>query len=294
MKAASIVASLMMLAVASWCRAADESPPASGLYALTWEGPGRPIKRADADGQLVLGEQLSPKLREARLESLSNDNALLRLSVVAGPIPQGGDVGQMAVLVAGVCVPVSSHGDRTEDGSIAVSGQIVGEGAAAKVAAELGIKPQLRSHPGHRLVVSVKPEKPAYRPKEPVTLVMTIRNVGTTTVRFTDGGMQRGPRNNQFGFTAFRNHGHGKAVPDTGDPTNFGGLGGFVELKPGETFTKTANLSDWFTFDAADAYRVTAMYQFALHGEDHAHPLWDDVAVAACTVRVVEADPNAK
>ncbi len=266
---------------------------ASGLYAMKYEGPGEAVARADADGQIVLGQRLSPQLRNAAVVSLSNDNSQFQVSLVAGPIAEGTDRQRLAIVVAGRCMPVASHRDRGADGSIAVQASVLGQEAAEKIAAELGVKPRLRTHPGHQLLVSFKPQRPKYRVGEPVTLTMTIRNVGKTTVRFYDGGSQRGPRNNQFGFTAFGSYGFGKPVPDTGDPTNFGGMMGLKTLGPSDVFVKDANLSDWFKFNSADSYQVTGMYHLTLLDENSRDALWDDFAVGRCVVWVV-ADATGK
>src|SRR5262249_62247593 len=101
------------------------------------------------------------------------------------------------------------------------------------------------------------------------------------------GGQQRGPRHNQFRFLAQHGHGTGKAVPDTGDPNNFGGKSWRVDLKPGEVFTKTVDLGRWFTFDDPDTYRITGMYSFEVHEPDRYQAIWDDLAVGQCFVRVV-------
>ena len=277
----------LILLLAGWCRAADALP--DGLYAMAWEGnEGRLTDRADAEGQVRLGKQLAPRLSEAAIQSLRNDNSLSRVTFVAGPIVENAERQQMALVVAGLCIPVGSNGDRQPDGTVRVGGQVAGEEAAKKIAEKFGVKPKMRAHPGHRLLVSAKTEKPTYAPREPVTLIMTIKNVGTDPIHFRDGGSQRGPRNNQFGFTAFRMHGFGKPLSDTGDPRNFGGLMAPVKLAPGETFTKSVSLADWFTFDAADTYAVTAMYRIQLDGLGFDEPLWDDVAVASCDVRVVD------
>ena len=86
-------------------------------------------------------------------------------------------------------------------------------------------------------------------------------------IRFEDGGSQRGPRNNQFGFTAYHSYGPGRALPDIGDPTNYGGKASLAKLSSGEVFTKSVNLADWFKFDTPDMYQVTGLYRLALEGE---------------------------
>ena len=90
--------------------------------------------------------------------------------------------------------------------------------------------------------------------------------VGTGPLSFFEGGKQRGPRDNQYRFLAYRSGGHGRAVPDTGDPTNFGGIGAVRTLKPGESFARTVTLDKWFTFTDSDTYRVTGLFELPLQG----------------------------
>ena len=97
--------------------------------------------------------------------------------------------------------------------------------------------------------------------------------------------MNRGPRNNQFAFIAHSGHGYGKAVPDTGDTTNFGGLAGLTTLEPGETFTIDAPLNSWFDLTEPDSYRITGMFRIGIC-DDSWRSIWDDFAVGECMVRI--------
>jgi len=264
----------------------------SGLYRSSWDGKGRIVQRADTDtgGEVHLTDRLAEKLSDASLVSESNDNRRYRLSLKAGPIPDGADKQPLALVVAGLCVPVWGHSDRQADGSISLEATVMGKEAAQKIAKELGVEPQLRTHPGYELVVTAQAKQSAYRPGEVVTLVMTITNVGKTTVRFGDGGQQRGPRNNQFSFIAFRDDDRGRALLDTGDRRHMGGKMGMPTLKPGDSFTKEVALTDWFEFTEPGGYRITAIYELTLLDENH-RPIWDDFAVARCVVRVAEPVP---
>ena len=282
---------LAVLALSVLTASADDLR--TGLYRISDDETGQVVQRSDTatGGEVRLSDFLSENLSEASLLSVANDNSLYRLSLKAGPIPKGEDKGRFAVVVAGLCMPVSSHSDRREDGSLEIGCMVAGEKAGKTIAEALGIEPQLRKHPGHRLLVTVKPEQPGYRPGEAVTLVMTIKNVGETTVSFFDGGQQRGPRNNQFSFIAFSNAGSGRALPDTGDPTNLGGLAGIKRLGPGDVFTKGVLLTDWFKFSEPDSFQITAIYQLGLLGEDSFRTIWEDFAVAQCLVRVSAPEP---
>ncbi|MEM7626868.1 MAG: hypothetical protein AAF333_14840 [Planctomycetota bacterium] len=281
--------------------AAAEVPP-SGLYEASHEPPeggpgtatqgfGGRVARADAEGGVWLGRRLASEFGEASVVSVSNDNHRCRLELAVGPVTQAQSEQHMAVVVAGRCLMVSGHSDPDEAGVVALSTVIEGRHHAEAVAAELGVASRWRTHPGYALAVSVAPARAEFRVNEPVELVMTITNAGGVPVRFIDGGQQRGPRNNQFAFIATKRAGHGEALPDTGDPTNFGGKGTFQHLGPGETFVKEARLTDWFAFTEPGTYRVTAVYEMELFNEGFDHPpLWDDLAAARCMVVVGEGD----
>jgi hypothetical protein len=195
------------------------------------------------------------------------------------------------MVIDGVPLLVYGQSDPHPDGSLDLSTMIHGEEAALKVAKRLKIEPRLRKHPSHRFLVRWAPEKESYEVEEPVTLKLEIRNVGDVPFTFRVGGQQRGPRDNQFRFLCYRSGGESKAVPDEGDPLNFGGIGSYQTLKPGETFTKSIALDKWFRFTKPDGYRVTALYQLELHDHNEAQGIgariWDDFAVGDCVVRVV-------
>ena len=277
----------LMLLAATRVAAAEDLP--SGLYAMNLEGPGKPVTLANGS-PAFLGERLTANLGKASMVSVANDNSRVWLDLTdAGPIPAGADQSYAAVVIAGRPMYVGSHNDREADGTIDFSVTVDGREVIDAVAVELRVEPKLRRHPGHVMHVEVRPEQDTYRPGEPVSLIMTVRNDGTVPISFFDGGKQRGPRNNQFAFRAFADAGCGAEIPDTGDPTNFGGLAGLITLKPGEVFTKPAKLSDWFRFDAPGDYRVFAAFEMELYhpGEGFAaRPIWEDAARGECLVRV--------
>ncbi|HEX4606779.1 MAG TPA: sigma-70 family RNA polymerase sigma factor [Urbifossiella sp.] len=266
--------------------------PADGLY--TWEeaGPGTRVRRNDG-AEVVLAGRLGGGFGAATMYAVVNDNTRFRVELKgAGPIPPAPAGGQRLVIVAGgVAMGVWSQSDRRADGTIDVAMDVGGAGPARAVAAALKVEPARRSHPGHRLETTLTPEKAEYRAGEPVTVVMTITNRGTGPVAFRTGGQQRGARDNQFRFLAYRSAGHGRAVPDTGDPTNFGGKGGVRVLRPGESYTAKASLDGWFAFTDPDTYRVTGLYELDLHRSDSAggggrETIWTDLATADCVVKV--------
>jgi hypothetical protein len=284
---------------------AEEPKPAAdkienGVYLLLPRGEGQKVTLTDGS-ELALGKKLSAHLGKAtELYSLSNDNTRfhLRLDDLDPKPPE--PISGTALVVDGVAVHLGwltrlGRGDMPGDRGIA--GATVYTEAAAKVLAKAyKIEPKLRKHPGHRIAVKWATEKREYAPGAPVKATMTITNTGTEALRFTHGGQQRGPRDNQFRFVAQRGFA-GKGLPDVGDANNFGGKSLSITLKPGESYSATVELTKWFKFEEADSYRVTGIFEMPIidaKSDDGFRPeLWDDLAVGECWVKVV-APPNPK
>lgn len=260
--------------------AAGPESPSDGIYGVVDNG-GRQILRNDG-ATILLGQRLGNNFGTASLRSVNNANSLFYLSLQnAGPVESSGD-NQFALVIGGQCLPVLSRSDRSDKGTYNLSASIHGVAAAQKVADRLKIDLPRRRHPGHRLEVRFTPDKPAYKIGEPIELKMELLNVGDVAITFLNGGRQRGPRDNQFRFLAYRMGGYGKAVPDTGDPTNFGGIGSYITLRPGESFTKTVALDKWFAFTEPETYRVTGIFELELQQDNQV--IWHDLVAADCRI----------
>jgi hypothetical protein len=268
----------------------DKDKLEDGIYIWVADGPGRRVKRNDG-AEVVLVRRLSGAFGKATLRSLANDNSRFRLELKnAGPLAgiEGG--APLAVVIAGVCQAAFGQSDLHPDGTLDLAIDFRGEKEAEKIAARLKVKPFLRKHPGHRYTVRWTAEKESYQVGEAVTLKMEIRNVGEAPFTFRVGGQQRGPRDNQFRFLAYRSSGHGRAVHDVGDPVNFGGISSNRTLKPGETFTAKVALDRWFSFLEPDNYRVTGLYELEMYDSNDqgsfARAIWNDLASGDCLVAV--------
>lgn len=257
-----------------------------GIYALTDDADGVKVARADTEGTVSLGPLVADQFGEAVLQSYSNSNDLFHLRLNgAGPFREDAHKRRLAIYAEGVCVVVGGNSEP-EQGRMDVSANVAGEANAAKLAAALGAKVRKRSHPGHKWRVSWSPIKLSFAPGEPVMVRLKITNVGEKSFRFFEGGQQRGPRDNQFGFIAFN---FLTPVPDTGDPTNFGGIAAFRTVEPGQTFEKEVDLRGWFKFEPGGSYSITGLYQVELLGADDSSTQWEDFAVGTCTVKIAEA-----
>lgn len=272
-----------------WCVPALAADPENGIYLSKAEGQGTKVKRNDG-AEVVLGARVSGTFGKATLRSVANDNSRFVLELRgAGPLPADADRNALALVIDSVCLGVYSHSDPHRDGTIDLGAAVEGEAAAEKVAKVLKAQVEKRTNPGHRLEVRWTPEKDQFQAGDPVTVRMEIKNVGDKPVAFFVGGKQRGARDNQYRFLAHRSHGLGKAVPDTGDPTNFGGKGGVRILKPGEKYTAAVDLTKWFDFPDADTYRITGIFELELYDAANAGPreIWNDLAVGECSVKIV-------
>lgn len=264
-----------------------------GIYAVHYEDQGKQgkkIRRTDG-GEVILAERLTDRFGEAGMFSVSNDNTRFALDLKrAGPIPAKRTAPYFVAILDGYVMGIASHSDPHPDATMDFGVQVFGEEAAKAVEQRLKIEARRRSHPGHRLLTTWKPAKPSYRVGEPVTLQLQIKNVGDEPVSFRVGGQQRGPRDNQFRFLAYRAGGYGKAISDSGDPTNFGGISGWQDLKPGDVFSREVNLSHWFNFTEPDSYRITGLYELELFDlkpdASHGNTIWEDFGIGECVLYV--------
>jgi hypothetical protein len=274
---------------------------ADGIYAVQYEGQsdqGKKVRRTDG-AEIILAERLTDRFGEAAMFSVTNDNTRFALDLKrAGPIPAKRSAPYFVAVVGGYVMGVAGHSDPHPDGTMDFGVQVFGVEAAKAVEQSLKIAARRRSHPGHRLLTTWKPAKPSYRVGEPVTLQLQIKNVGDKPVTFRVGGQQRGPRDNQFRFLAYRSGGYGKAITDSGDPTNFGGISGWQDLKPSDVFSRDVDLSHWFKFTEPDSYRITGLYELELFDQkpdaSHGNTIWEDFAIGECSVYVEGPSPADK
>jgi hypothetical protein len=264
----------------------------NGVYVLKFEGPGRKVRLADGyDG--FLGKRLSPSVGVGEsLQSMTNDNTRFLFTIdKLGPLPPAAAENQSALVVEGLVFHLGRPEKPPGDGIWNTSVNVYSPEATRTLAARYKVEPQLRKHPGHRYEVRWLPGKRQYEVGEAVTLAMELKNTGSGPLRFTFGGKEQGPRDNQFRFIAQSGHGYGKSLPDIGDPENYGGKVMGKVLQPGETFTTKVDLSKWFAFSSADTYKITGIFEMPIidpASADGFRPLlWDDLAVGECSVRVV-------
>lgn len=266
--------------------------PADGIYAIRDDGEGPQVLKTN--GQKVrLGPLRGAIPAERVITSEANDNSRFILSLASvQPLAATPGMRYITLVVDGVAM--TSHGQsQAPNGTSALSFKFEGLDLARKFAARLNCPLQLRTNPGRPFEATWSTDKTEYRVGEPIVVTLELRNVSNKKVAFLNGGKQRGMRDNQFRFLAYRGEGHGTAVPDTGDPTHMGGICSNLPLDPGESIKITVKLNGWFKFTEPGVYRVTGMFELELH--DPARkivwdvPMWEDLAAGDFLVRVVPA-----
>jgi hypothetical protein len=221
-------------------------------------------------------------MESVQIISRNNENTQYWVRIKTWPFPEKEFHGGV-LDVNGFTIRDSGWGGHQEN-VVSISFYPVDKKIASIVASGFNVELENREHPGHKLLTRfTKQDKDNL-----VTLEIT--NVGDKSVTFMDGGMQRGFRNNQFGFIGFRNN---RAMKDVGSPSHLGGLAWMVTLKPGEKFTKEVDLSKWFDLSEKGHYEVAGLFYLEFYPESKAdvsasyhRVIWEDYAVAKFTFTI--------
>lgn len=260
-----------------------------GIYLADVESGDVEVRRNDGTGKIKLGKKLLEDFGSAQIFSVSNANHMCQLTLTySEPYPDAITRSTTVISVGTDHLVVSSRGSNGNE-AFTLGAMIHGQQAAERLADFFDVEPVFRVHPGYKIHTRFEPSQEAYKVGDPITLKMIIENVGDTSFSFMDGGMQRGPRNNQFKFIAFSGAGYGRSILDTGDPQNFGGIAALRTVEPGESFEKEIGLNDWFEFEEADTYRITGLFELGFVDEDM-RAIWIDHAVGECLVRIEGED----
>lgn len=228
------------------------------------------------------GELLPIKIDRAKLVSRANDNSQLRLTLDRNkPFPH--EYSKLALSIAGKIIPFTSGGYHSPTNHTAGTAIHCSE-LADKIATHFHIKPVLRTHPGHQLIVQFKPEQQAYATNGSIWIQLHIRNVGSKDFTFLQGGRQRGHRDNQFAFSCEH---FDRMLPDIGNPMNFGGIGSFAKIEPGKSHTVRVDLTKWFKFEKPGSYSLRGSYYLEIvNAVGDGKTIWEDIVADEFTLNI--------
>ena len=262
-----------------------------GLWVASPDDRGRPLT---IEGRVVVLEgPYTPPVREATLVSEDNANRAFRLQVTVAAESET-LAERTKVLVLGPFAARAASWGRASDATSHLGFRLPDGPAVAAAEQLFGIRARRRRHPHHALQVAFTVPATGFVQGQPMPVTLQLVNVGEGPVAFDQGGLQRGARDNQFGFTAEGGPG-GRAVPDTGDPTHFGGISRLVRLEPGAVHSQEVDLRGWFDL-APGTYALMGTYRLTLHAPDASgwtSPLWEDVAAAPFVATVAARMPAA-
>lgn len=265
----------------------------NGFYAA-YANAFTPVLTGQFEGAGRLGPQHKIEVLNASL--LSEDNANTRFQLSVNVNGDNDDATNITVLAVNGNIYTRNGWDQVAH-KFTLMFRVAGAGNAAAVAAYFRVPVHYRKNPGDDLSVTITPSKSAFdsgniQIGEQVEVTLRIRNAGTNTIAFQVGGRNQARRDNTYSFSAEFD---GKPVRDIGSSLNFGGLLQDKVLKPGEIFTNTVALNNWFTFDKPGTYNVLGSYYLAfhsLHDENESDPpprwwpIWEDNATARFTIKI--------
>src|SRR5215471_16652325 len=239
------------------------------------------------DGELVrLGKRRTLQILKAEMFSENNENTRFRLSVTI-PSDPGLGASSYVLIVDGAAYRQIGSGSSQKDTSSA-SFEVTGDDNAKQVARYFGAPLRYRKHPGYDLQVSFIPAKQEFETGEEVIVTLRITNVGINAVSFMKGGRNRGPRDNQYTFSATY---RGKQVEDVGPAYDFGGIAAPRVLRPRDVFEHKVNLQKWFSLKGgAGLYEIHGSYYLGFQDPDDEtwRTIWDDYASGDFAVTIKE------
>ena len=246
-----------------------------------------PATETDGLYYVSSGEKVDIKNLQAHIYSANNANTDfgVRLDNVTNLV---------TLRIGGYAYSCSSWGLSSKNTINAVLFDFHGQHEVNVVAKWFSTTCDLRSPPGYKLYSQFIPSKTIFNTNEPVIVKFQLKNTDERTVIFQRGGQQRGDRDNQYGFRAqFSDQKVWvQAVPDIGNPINFGGMSALIPLDSGKIFEDQIDLKKWFSFDKPGTYTIHGFYQLdlyqaALNNQETFMPwnvVWRDYASADFTV----------
>ncbi len=255
-----------------------------------------------ADGSTIrAGEKAALKILKAHVYSQNNANTVFDIRLDTSDYSRSSGVADPS---SSLVLRIGTNWYRCHGSAGKTSGawnsfwfQANDKAAAEVIARSFSVPCVLRAPPGYKLFPQFIPTKSVCAPSDSITVTFLLQNLDDRVVTFRRGGQQRGPRDNQYGFSGRRSGPDGgykgEALMDVGDPTNFGGIWTHVELKPGQTFTNEVDLKKWFAFDKPGRYAIHGYYQLDFYQpaspEDAFMPWsesWQDYASADFIIEV--------
>ena len=219
------------------------------------------------------GPAIRLKVISGSIQSLDNGNEAFAANVCIDP--DGRPSGTVYYLVLdGKRKPRSGSGMSGDNPTFSLNRLTPREAASAS--ALFGLPLQLRKHPGHRIDATFATDKPAYEPGEPITVTVTIRNLGDEPI-FLEFG-HNGPKDTMFSFAAASIP---LCNPEVTKQYVGGGITIIATLPAHGEISSTAKFDEWFETRIPGRYYILGSYlleMFKDRDDDTHSPIWIDYA----------------
>lgn len=239
--------------------------------------PAAPPPKQNEDGIYRIEGETRTKLHPLRAVLFAGDNQNTRYELMVRyrhpGMKQGGE-GEL--VVGGDVLKTSGYGSDSD--SLMLDWELSATDAS-RVAAMLHIARQERHPIGDALKGTFAPVQKTVKSGQLVEMELTIENPPSApAVKYTQGGRQRGPRDDQFSFTVTRN---GQPVAPI-SAYNLGGISTMPELAPGATATFKTTVDGWADVTAPGHYVVECRWETELapggvdpYDDAHRGEAWD-------------------
>lgn len=247
------------------------------------------LQAAESNGLYYVssGEKVEIKTLQAHVYSENNANTdfSVRLDNVTNLV---------TLRISGHEYSCSGWGGAPKDTFNVVWFKAHGQDEAGAIAKWFSVNCDLRSPPGYKLYAQFVPSKTEFDTNEPVIVKFQLKNLDERIVIFQRGGLQRGRRDNQYGFSAQLSNKNGVRQNLTvSHAACFGGLSTLVPLDSGKLFEDQIDLKKWFVFDQPGTYLIHGFYLLDFYraplDKETFMPwneIWSDYASADFTVVV--------
>jgi len=229
----------LLVALLAACSSADRGPP-------TPQAP-------PAQVRLVVGERVTP-FDEVRVLSVDDANQRFHVYLaLRGTSELGPEV--PALVMGERRIPVTSHGRTGEVYELLFQ---VERADAVQLAAALATNLIERPPWTARLCATLEPIGELRAGAERLPLRFTLLNSGPVAVWFLDGGRQRNElgRDNRFEFEVTRDG----APLELRKLFDFGGIGVYRRLEPGQSHVLELDLAHWCRLERAGEYAIAGRY----------------------------------
>ncbi|HEU4418458.1 MAG TPA: hypothetical protein VFT55_05935 [Planctomycetota bacterium] len=225
--------------------------------------PAAPIAPVSAPVRLLVDES-ETAFHDANVLAIDDANAQFNVMLATKSPIDTARAHTIVLVLADLRLAGSSFGSH--DGGSSVVFRATSEQARA-VASGLGIPAQEREAWRGVLTGQLEPVGEPTAGAEHLPMRFLLTNTGPVALWFLDGGRGRNElgRDNRFSFEIER---EGERLP-TRELHDFGGMGVFRRLAPGQSWTLELDLAHWRVLERTSTYRLRAKYEAELMPADY-------------------------